>query len=63
MKCRTRVEIKNPRSVRMKNSKPATQGVCPKCGTKVFRMGLELPEGPEFHIPRRSRFSGEEKNS
>jgi hypothetical protein len=23
----------------MKNGKPATQGACPKCGTKVFRIG------------------------
>jgi hypothetical protein len=39
MKCRTKVEIKNARSIKMKNGKPATQGVCPKCGTKVFRIG------------------------
>jgi DNA-directed RNA polymerase subunit RPC12/RpoP len=39
MKCRTKVEIKNPKSIKMKNGKPATQGVCPKCGTKVFRIG------------------------
>ncbi|MGR3294783.1 MAG: hypothetical protein ACUZ8A_00880 [Candidatus Bathyanammoxibius sp.] len=23
----------------MKNGTPATQGVCPKCGTKMFRIG------------------------
>jgi len=23
----------------MKNGKPATQGVCPVCGTKMFRIG------------------------
>jgi hypothetical protein len=23
----------------MKNGKPATQGVCPSCGTKMFRIG------------------------
>ncbi|MDP6043292.1 MAG: DUF5679 domain-containing protein [Dehalococcoidales bacterium] len=23
----------------MKNGKPATQGVCPNCGTKMFRIG------------------------
>lgn len=39
MKCRAKVEIKNPQSVKMKNGKPATKGVCPKCGTKVFRIG------------------------
>ena len=25
--------------ITMKNGKPATQGVCPVCGTKVFRIG------------------------
>ncbi len=39
MKCRTKVEIKDPRSITMKNKKPATQGVCPRCSTKVFRIG------------------------
>ncbi|MCJ7426535.1 MAG: DUF5679 domain-containing protein [Dehalococcoidales bacterium] len=23
----------------MKNKRPATQGVCPVCGTKMFRIG------------------------
>jgi hypothetical protein len=23
----------------MKNGRPATQGVCPTCGTKMFRIG------------------------
>jgi hypothetical protein len=39
MKCRTKREIKNAKSVTMKNGKPATQGVCPVCGTKMFRIG------------------------
>jgi DNA-directed RNA polymerase subunit RPC12/RpoP len=39
MKCRKKVEVKNPKSVTMKNGRPATQGVCPGCGTKVFRIG------------------------
>jgi len=39
MKCRSKVEIKNPMQIKMKNKKPATKGVCPKCGTKVFRIG------------------------
>lgn len=39
MKCRTKREMSNPRAVRMKNGKPATQGVCPRCGTKMFRIG------------------------
>lgn len=39
MKCRTKKEMSNQRAVRMKNGKPATQGVCPSCGTKMFRIG------------------------
>ncbi|NQT73953.1 MAG: hypothetical protein HQ553_14490 [Chloroflexi bacterium] len=38
-KCRKKVEIKNPKKVTMKNGKPATKGVCGKCGTNVFRTG------------------------
>jgi Zn finger protein HypA/HybF involved in hydrogenase expression len=39
MKCRTKREMKDPKSIKMKNSKPATQGSCPVCGTKMFRIG------------------------
>jgi len=38
-KCRKKVEIKNPQKVELKNKRPATRGVCPACGTKVFRIG------------------------
>ena len=38
-KCKTKREVKNPQKVTLKNGKPATQGVCPVCGTKVFRIG------------------------
>jgi len=39
MNWRRKVETKNPRAIRMKNKRPATQGVCPRCGSKVFRIG------------------------
>ncbi len=39
VKCRSKREIRNPQAITMKNGKPATQGVCPSCGTKVFRIG------------------------
>lgn len=39
VKCRKKVEIRNPRLITMKNKRPATEGVCPACGTKVFRIG------------------------
>ncbi len=38
-KCRTRREIKNPQRVILANGRAATQGICPVCGTKVFRIG------------------------
>jgi Zn finger protein HypA/HybF involved in hydrogenase expression len=39
VKCRAKREIRNARAIVMKNKKPATQGVCPVCGTKMFRIG------------------------
>lgn len=39
MKCRTKREMRNPIRVTLKNGRPATRGVCPVCGTKVFRIG------------------------
>ena len=39
VKCRTKREIKDAKAITMKNGKPATQGVCPSCGTKMFRIG------------------------
>jgi DNA-directed RNA polymerase subunit RPC12/RpoP len=39
VKCKAKVEIKNPEKITMKNGKPATKGECPNCGTKVFRIG------------------------
>lgn len=39
VKCKKKIEIKNPRREKMANGKPATKGTCPSCGTKVFRIG------------------------
>ena len=39
VKDKKKVEIQNPQSITMKNGKPATQGTCPDCGGKVFRIG------------------------
>ena len=39
VKCRAKKEMKDPKSITMKNGKPATQGTCPSCGTKMFRIG------------------------
>jgi len=39
MKCKKKVAIKNPKQVTLKNNRPAVEGVCAVCGTKVFRIG------------------------
>ncbi len=39
VKDKMKVEVQNPQQITMKNGKPALSGTCPKCGTKVFRIG------------------------
>jgi hypothetical protein len=39
VKDKEKVEVQNPEQIIMKNGKPALKGTCPKCGTKVFRIG------------------------
>ena len=38
VKCKTAREIKDPHPIVMKNKRSAVQGVCPVCGTKMFRI-------------------------
>jgi DNA-directed RNA polymerase subunit RPC12/RpoP len=39
LKCREQREMKDAEAITMKNGKPATQGKCPTCGTKIFKIG------------------------
>ena len=39
VKCRAKKEMKDTQAVTMRNGKSATRGVCPTCGTKMFRIG------------------------
>ena len=39
LKCRASREISNAKQITLKNGRPATQGTCPVCGTKMFRIG------------------------
>lgn len=39
MKCRAKKEIKDAKAITMKNGRSATQGTCPDCGTKIFKIG------------------------
>jgi len=38
LKCRTKREMKNPESITLKNGRPAVQGTCPRCGSKMSRI-------------------------
>lgn len=38
-KCKTKREMKDAKAITLQNGKPATQGVCTVCGTKMFRIG------------------------
>lgn len=39
VKCREKREMNDATPVTLKNGKPATKGICPTCGTKMFRIG------------------------
>jgi len=39
VKCRTKREVKGASKVTLKNGRPATQGTCAVCGTKIFKIG------------------------
>ncbi len=39
VKCKAKREMKDPTQVTMKNGKKAQKGVCPVCGTTMFRIG------------------------
>src|SRR5204863_9364305 len=39
MKCKTQREIKNAKPITMKNGRPATEGTCSVCSTKMFKIG------------------------
>lgn len=39
VKCKAKREMKNAQSVKLKNGRPAMKGECPKCGTKMFKIG------------------------
>ncbi|MEZ4667475.1 MAG: type I DNA topoisomerase [Anaerolineae bacterium] len=49
VKCKTKREMGNPEPVFTKTGTPGTQGTCPVCGTKLFRMGATEAHA---HIPK-----------
>lgn len=40
VKCKTKVKMLDPKIITMKNGRPATKGVCPACGTKLYKIGM-----------------------
>lgn len=43
VKCKTKREVIDPKQIVMKNGKPAVQGTCPECGTKLTKIGASMP--------------------
>ena len=39
VKCKEKRDMKNVKVVLMKNKRPAVQGECVECGTKMFKIG------------------------
>jgi RNase P subunit RPR2 len=39
MKCKAQRDIQNAKQITMKNGRPATEGTCVICGTKIFKIG------------------------
>jgi len=39
VKCKAKRQMKNPEGTILKNGKKATKGICPVCGTKMFKIG------------------------
>lgn len=44
VKCREKREMKKPKVVLMKNNRPATQGICAECGTKIYKIGIPVSQ-------------------
>ena len=65
VKCKKKQEMQDPRPVFTANGSPATQGVCPICGTRMFRMrrtpaheGLAVEEHTVVSKAQQKRASG-----
>jgi DNA topoisomerase-1 len=66
VKCREKREMQNPQPVYTAAGTPGTRGVCPVCGTTMFRMGATpahegLPKPEVTAHPARSRQGTREK--
>lgn len=39
VKCKSKREMKDANQITMKNGRPATEGKCAVCNTKIFKIG------------------------
>jgi len=39
MKCKVQRDVNDAQQITMKNGRPAIQGTCATCGTKIFKLG------------------------
>jgi hypothetical protein len=46
VKCKASREITDPKQITMKNGRPATEGRCPVCGTRIFKIGAPGAAAP-----------------
>jgi len=52
VKCKASREIKDAKQITMKNGRPATQGSCPVCGTKLTKiMGMDAAKAMGWKAP------------
>jgi hypothetical protein len=42
VKCKAKKEVKAAKQIETKNGRPAVQGTCPVCGTKITVIGAKL---------------------
>lgn len=67
VKCKTKREMSNPQPIYTRAGQPATQGLCPVCGTKLTRMGRtpaheSLPAPERISSTRPKRRSAKRKS-
>ena len=52
VKCRAKREMQDAKAITTKNGKLATQGTCPVCGTKMFRIGKVKADTANIELTR-----------
>lgn len=68
VKCKEKRDMSEPQAVYTKTGTPATSGICPVCGTKLFRMGetdahADVPKPEITASPKRKNSKKKKKSS